>query len=89
MNKKGQEGLAAFLISIILIGMLILYLVKSTNPYESFKKDCREIHINNFTYETQCSVFFGEANEVQPCTKVDYDKLDEFCMNKWLENRKA
>lgn len=90
MNKKGQTEVLFLFIFVFALVWIISSAIINSNPYKTYMDDCKDLNKNNqeFSYNSTCSegtladAFNGSLKQVE-CQKIDYDKLDIFCQNKW------
>ena len=84
MNKRGQLGVVVLLLLFLL---LVGAWFASSNPYKSFKSDCRDSYEKEFQINSTCTFFYamdGSFKE-EPCQKTDWDSLDKFCLDKYAK----
>jgi hypothetical protein len=82
-NKKSQVIMAILIFLLLLV--LIGFWFHDSNPYNTFKTDCRKAYGDKFLYNSTCFNFdFTNGNGTEhPCQLVNYTELNKFCLDKY------
>lgn len=90
MNKKGQIEIVLFLLLICSLAWGLYSAIENSNPYNTFMRDCKNINQNNFTSYNQICYSVFDINKTQgyTCDIVSWDKLKDYCFNKYQEVKK-
>jgi len=81
-NKKGQEFELIFFL-FLSTGIIILFLVFKSSPYEDKINFCKELNKDKFKMNSLCSEgsLINSNYKEYSCTIINYDKLNEYCFN--------